>query len=128
MSEEWTAIARKAWEAAGRGRPHRAASSPRPLETIWPRCPRTPPIDLAFVDADKGGYLDYYEALLPRLRPAGCSSSTTCCGAAGSSTPTMTDDDTEAIRRFNDHVAADERVRTVLLTLGDGVTVVQKLG
>ncbi len=55
-----------------------------------------------------------------------CCSSTTCCGPGGSSTPDATDDDTVAIRAFNDHVVADTRVDVVMLPIGDGLTVARK--
>ena len=40
--------------------------------------------------------------------------------------PSVTDDDTEAIRRFNDHAVADDRCDTVMLTVGDGITLCRK--
>jgi caffeoyl-CoA O-methyltransferase len=40
--------------------------------------------------------------------------------------PEVSDDDTSAIRAFNDHVAADDRVDTVMLPIGDGLTLAYK--
>jgi caffeoyl-CoA O-methyltransferase len=42
--------------------------------------------------------------------------------------PDATDDDTVAIRAFNDQLAADDRVDTVMLPLGDGLTLARKRG
>ena len=89
--------------------------------------PKEPTIDLAFIDADKSGYLGYYEELIARAASERRrSSSTTSCGPAGSSMPNATDDDTVAIRAFNDHVVADERVDVVMLPIGDGLTLARK--
>ena len=111
MSEEWTTIARDAWAAAGvadridlRIGP---ARHPRAL-------PDDPVVDLAYIDANKEGYIDYFEAIVPRLRPAGSSSSTTPSGAAGWPTPSADDETPLAIRAFNDHVVADPRVDAVM--------------
>lgn len=82
-------------------------------------------IDLAFVDADKGGYLDYYEELVPRLRPVGwLVADNTLWG--GRIVDAEADDDTMALRAYNDRAASDDRVTTVLLALADGLTVSQK--
>ena len=88
--------------------------------------PPEPKIDLAFIDADKTGYMTYYEEILPRLSPRGVIlvDNTLWHGMiledSGAEDP-----DTAALRTFNDHVAADERVETVLLTIGDGVTLIR---
>jgi caffeoyl-CoA O-methyltransferase len=81
------------------------------------------PFDLAFIDADKGGYVDYYEAILPKLSPGGLmAADNTLSGAdpeRGSS---------QEISRFNDHVLQDARVETVLLPFRDGVTLIRRTG
>ena len=73
VSEEWTSIARQAWVRAGLDDRIELAIAPA-IETLR-SLPDDPIIDLAFVDADKTGYPDYYEELVPRLRarrpPAG---------------------------------------------------------
>src|SRR5690606_5846127 len=69
VSEEWTAIARDAWRRAGVADRIDLRIGPA-LETLA-RLPDEPTIDFAFIDADKRGYLDYYEALVRRLRPGG---------------------------------------------------------
>ena len=75
--------------------------------------------DFVFIDADKGGYVDYYDAVVPRLSERGLiavdntlSSGTVLDGAG-------------PIVRFNDHVAADPRTEQALLTVRDGITLIR---
>jgi caffeoyl-CoA O-methyltransferase len=125
VSEEWTSIAREHWEKAGVADRIELRLGPA-LDTLR-SLPADETFDLAFVDADKTGYADYYEELLPRLRPGGLLlvDNTLWSGAVLDEKDDT--DDTVAIRELNDRIAADPRVRVVLLPLGDGVTVVQRL-
>ena len=125
ISEEWTAIARRHWTSAGLADRIDLRLGPA-LETL-DALPDTPPIDFAFIDADKGGYLDYYEAILPRMRPGGLLVADNVLWSGRVVDPGATDGDTEAIRRFNDHVSADPRCDTVMLAVGDGITLCRKL-
>jgi caffeoyl-CoA O-methyltransferase len=80
--------------------------------------------DFVFIDADKEAYVDYYEAVLPRLsaRSMIAADNTLWSGSVVDET-----DDSEgarAIMAFNDHVRADPRVVAVLLTVRDGVTLI----
>ena len=86
-----------------------------------------PEIDLAFIDADKTGYADYYEELLPRLRPGGLLLVDNTLWGGAVLDEKDDSDDTVAIRALNDRIAADPRVRVVLLPIGDGLTVAQRL-
>jgi caffeoyl-CoA O-methyltransferase len=124
ISEEWTAIAREYWAKAGVADRIDLRIGPG-LETLR-SLPPGDQFDLAFVDADKGGYVAYYEELVPRLRPGGLllADNTLWSGRVATDAD---DEDTVAIRAFNDHVAADIRVRVVMLPLGDGVSVIQKV-
>jgi predicted O-methyltransferase YrrM len=86
------------------------------------------PFDLVFIDADKPGYLAYYEAVLPKLSPRGLIVADNVLWSGLVADP-PSDDDTEstiALREFNDHVAADERVVSVMLTVRDGVTLIRR--
>jgi caffeoyl-CoA O-methyltransferase len=69
VSAEWTAIAREYWERAGVSDRIELRLGPA-LETLR-SLPKDPQFDLAFVDADKTGYIAYYEELVPRLRSGG---------------------------------------------------------
>jgi caffeoyl-CoA O-methyltransferase len=86
------------------------------------------PFDLVFVDADKEGYLAYYEAVLPKLSPRGLIVVDNVLWSGRVVQP-PSDDDSEstiALRAFNDHVAADERVVSVMLSVRDGVTLARR--
>jgi caffeoyl-CoA O-methyltransferase len=124
VSEEWTALAREAWERAGVADRIDLRIAPA-VETLR-ALPDGETIDLAFIDADKGSYADYYEELLTRLRPNGVIlvDNTLWMGAVVDES--RTDDNTLAIRAFNDLVAADDRVDTVLLPISDGLTLLRK--
>jgi caffeoyl-CoA O-methyltransferase len=86
------------------------------------------PFDLVFIDADKGGYLGYYEAVLPKLAPDGVILVDNVLWSGRVVDPAVDDEDTKAIRAFNDHVAADDRVEVVLLTVRDGVSLIRRRG
>lgn len=124
INDEWTAIARRHWETAGLT--DRIELRLGPASETIAALPAEPPIDLAFIDADKGGYVDYYEALLPRLRSGGLLIADNTLWSGRVADPSEQDDDTEAIRRFNDRVTADKRCETVILAIGDGVTLCLK--
>jgi caffeoyl-CoA O-methyltransferase len=85
------------------------------------------PFDLAFIDADKTNYLNYYEAVLPKLSPAGLIAADNTLWSGRVLDGTDTSPDTEAIRRFNDRVRDDPRVVCVQLTVRDGVTLIRKV-
>jgi len=124
VSEEWTAVGRRAWERAGVADRIELRIAPA-AETLAALDP-APVVDLAFIDADKGGYIAYHDDLVPRLRPGGLLLvDNTLWG--GRVTDAMSDDpDTIAIRAYNDHAAADDRVDTVLLPLADGLTLCRR--
>jgi caffeoyl-CoA O-methyltransferase len=76
--------------------------------------------DLVFIDADKDGYVDYYEAVLPRLAERGVivADNTLADGRVLEGDP--------PISRFNEHVAADPRTVQVLLSVRDGMTLIRR--
>ena len=125
VSEEWTGIARQAWAEAGVDDRIELRIAPA-VETLR-SLPPDPVIDLAFIDADKPGYLDYYEELVPRLRPGGwVVADNTLWSGLVADEGTEADSATVALRAYNDRAATDDRVTTVLLALADGLTVSQK--
>jgi predicted O-methyltransferase YrrM len=129
ISEEWTAIAERYWIRAGlndRMHLHLAPASEtldRLLREGW-----AGDYDLAFIDADKGGYVDYYEACLKLVRPGGLILVDNTLWDGQVADESADDDDTVAIRRFNRRVADDNRVDLSLLPLADGVTVLRRKG
>ena len=82
--------------------------------------------DLAFIDADKESYIDYYEALLPRLNANGLILIDNTLWEGLVVDEDNEDTPTVAIRALNAHLAADDRIDVVLLQLADGVTIVRK--
>lgn len=91
---------------------------------IIPQLPFT--WDLVFIDADKTGYIDYYELILPRLRKGGMILADNVLFHGEVLYPPLKGKNAKAIQAFNEHISADERVEKVLLTLRDGLLLVQK--
>ena len=124
VSEQWTAVAREHWERAGVADRIELRIAPA-IETLR-AMPDDPPIDLAFIDADKPMYVEYYEEIVPRLRPGGVVLLDNTLWSGRVVDPTNDDENTVAIRAINDHVAADDRVEAVVLPIDDGVTIARK--
>lgn len=124
VSEEWTAIAREHWKLAGVQDRIDLRIAPA-LETIA-ALPADTQFDLAFIDADKVNYANYFEALLPRMRVGGVILVDNTLWSRRVLDPQADDKDTVALAAFNKLVAADARVRCVIVPMGDGVTVIQK--
>lgn len=122
---EWGEIAREHWRRAGLEDRIELRIGPA-LETVR-AMPQVEQFDFAFIDADKPAYHAYYEELLPRMRKGALLLADNTLSNRGVVDPSATDESTEAIRRFNPMLAADPRVRVSLLTVGDGVTVIEKL-
>ena len=83
------------------------------------------PFDLAFIDADKPGYATYFELVLERMRPGGLVVFDNSLYSGAVLDPTD-DANTQAIMAVNDLVAADDRVETVLVNVGDGLLMARK--
>ncbi len=124
VSEEWTAIARRAWERVGVA--DRIDLRIGPGADTLRSLPRDETIDLAFIDADKPGYRVYYEELLMRLRPNGVLLVDNVLWDGRVIQADANDDNTAAIKAFNDLVAADDRVEAVMLPIADGLTLCRK--
>ena len=124
ISEEWTSVARKYWEKAGLSDRIELRLGPA-IDTLR-SLPGEEMFDLAFIDADKGGYLGYWREVVPRIRPGGLImvDNTFSHGRvidAGNDNPLVI-----AVRDFNDHAAADDRVDLVIVPIGDGLTLARK--
>ena len=83
--------------------------------------------DLAFIDADKRLYQQYYDMLLPRMNPGGIilADNTLWDGKVLIDNPAHNDYQTIAIKAFNDFIATDTRVEKVILPLRDGLTLIR---
>ena len=124
VSAEWTAVARRYWEKAGVADRIDLRLAPA-VETLRALSVE-PVVDFAFIDADKTGYPVYYEEVLRRLRPSGVIAVDNVLWSGEVVRARNRDADTRAIRRFNDLVAADERVDSVMTPIADGITLVRK--
>ncbi|HYJ68204.1 MAG TPA: O-methyltransferase [Nocardioidaceae bacterium] len=124
VSEEFTSIARRYWDRAGVADRIELRIAPG-IDTLR-ALPTDPPIDLAFVDADKEGYVDYWDEIVPRLRSGGVVlvDNVFSNGRVVADDPGPTG---EAIQRFNDHAAGDDRVELAMLPIADGLTFARKL-
>ncbi|MFQ5451779.1 MAG: O-methyltransferase [Nitrospinaceae bacterium] len=82
------------------------------------------PFDMAFIDADKENYLNYYETLLPMMRPGGLIVVDNVLWSGRVLDPREASD--RAIHQFNERVKEDERVDAVMLTVRDGIYCIRK--
>jgi caffeoyl-CoA O-methyltransferase len=121
INEETTAIARRYVERSPYAGRIEFRLGPA-LETL---ASLDGPFDFVFIDADKTSYLDYFEAALPKLAEHGLIAVDNTLWSGRVLDPADTSDDTDALRRFNDHVAADPRVVCVQTTVRDGVTLLR---
>lgn len=124
VSEEWTAYGRTAWEKAGVADRIDLRIAPA-LQTLR-AMPTEPHIDLAFIDADKQGYLGYWEELVPRVRPGGLIAVDNVCYDGEVADLATASANGAAIHAFNEHVLADPRVESVMLEIADGLTLARR--
>ncbi len=120
ISEEWTNMARKYWAKAGVDQKIELRLGPavESLEEMGPK----PVFDFAFIDAHKPEYDDYYERLLPLMRPQSLIlfDNMLWGGRLGKPGP-IKHENGRAIDKLNRKLARDPRVESVLLSLGDGI-------
>ena len=121
VNEETTAVARRYAEEAGVADriDYRVGPALEALGSL------DGPFDLVFIDADKESYVNYYEAVLPKLADRGFIVADNVLWS-GRVVEEGGDESTQAIRAFNQHVASDERVETLMLTVRDGMTLIRR--
>jgi caffeoyl-CoA O-methyltransferase len=124
VSDEFTAMARKYWELAGLADRIELILGPA-IDTVR-ALPPAESFDLAFIDADKTGYVDYWDEVVPRTRPGGVILIDNTLSHGRVVDVSSTDEDVAGIRAFNDRAVADDRVVLVLLPIGDGLTMARK--
>ncbi|GII00652.1 O-methyltransferase [Planobispora takensis] len=124
ISEEWTSVARRYWEKTGvAGRIElRIGDAAERLHDL----PTFPAVDLAFIDADKENYGVYYEIIMSYLTPGGLILADNTLWHGKVAHPHEHDETTVAMRAFNDMVAADPRVTSIMLPIADGLTMIRK--
>ncbi len=82
--------------------------------------------DLVFIDADKTGYIDYYDLIVPRLSKNGWIIADNVLFHGQVLEDPISGKNAKAIQAFNEHVLADERTEQVLLTIRDGLFLIKK--
>jgi len=124
ISPRFTAVAQRYWQRAGVADRIRLVLGPAAenLRTL----PSEPHLDLAFIDADKEGYLTYWHELVPRMRQGGLILVDNVLWSGRVADPSTDDPVTATIRRFNQEVLADDRVEVVMLPIGDGLTLARR--
>lgn len=122
VSEEFTDVAREFWTRDGLADriELRLGDAVESLQAM----PEEPHVDLAFIDAHKPQYIDYYEQLLPRLNPNGVIMVDNVLWSGEVINPDNEHEYTQAIREFNDHVAHDPRTEVVMVPIADGLTII----
>jgi len=118
VSDEWTRIGRPYWNEAGVTSKIDLRLAPA-LETL--RGLEAGSIDFAFIDADKMNYDNYYEACMKLVRPGGLILLDNMLWGGDVADSAVRDETTVALRNLNAKIAADSRVTSVLMTVGDGV-------
>lgn len=122
VNEETTSIAQRYAEEAGvRDRiDYRLGPGLETIDSL------DGPFDLVFIDADKPNYVNYYDAVLPKLADDGFIIADNVLWSGRVAESSNEDENTLAIRGFNDYVMADERVECVMLTVRDGMLLIRK--
>ena len=129
VSEEYTAVARRHWRAAGVADRIELVIAPA-LETLDERLAggEAGRYDFAFIDADKESYVAYYERVLALVRPGGLIAVDNTLWGGSVVEESDQSPATIALRRFNEHLLADERVDLSLVPIGDGLTLARRRG
>jgi len=127
VSEEWTVVARRYWQAARVADriDLRLAPAIDTLDSLLADG-QAGRFDFAFIDADKPRYPAYYERALALLRSGGLIAVDNTLWGGDVINPEDRSEDTEAIRAFNQMLHGDERVSLSLVPIGDGLTLVRK--
>ncbi len=127
ISEEYTAVARRYWTQAGLASRIDLRLAPALATLAELRAAgEDGTYDFAFLDADKSEYIDYYEQVLPLLRPGGLVTVDNTLWSGRVADPAEQGEDTEALRAFNEHLRNDDRVDLSLVPIGDGLTLARK--
>ena len=127
LSEEWTSVAKKYWVKATVADKIELRLGPA-IDSLK-KLPLQPAFDFAFIDAHKPEYDDYYELILPRMNPNGLIlfDNMLAGGRLGGNKP-PTHPNAKAVDKLNRKLSRDPRVQSVLLPIGDGVTMCRVLG
>jgi caffeoyl-CoA O-methyltransferase len=127
VSEEWTAIARRHWTAAGVA--HKIELKLQPaVQTLDEQLQagKAGSFDFAFIDADKPNYDNYYERAVMLVKSGGLITIDNVLWHGAVADPKRNDTDTSAIRALNAKLHTDGRVDIAMVPIGDGLTLLRK--
>jgi caffeoyl-CoA O-methyltransferase len=122
VSQEFAEIARRNIESAGLS--DRVEIRLGPADEALRAMPEEPTFDYVFIDADKKGYPNYYDLVVPRLVSGGLLLLDNVF--LGGDVVSPHDERTRIMHELNDRVTADERVDSVMIHVADGLTLVRK--
>jgi predicted O-methyltransferase YrrM len=128
VSDEFTAIARKYWQAAGVSNKIDLHIAPA-LETLDRLLANgeSGTFDFAFIDADKNNYPAYYDRCFELIRQGGLILVDNVLWYGRVADPAMAEDKrTQAIKQINQQIYHDDRVQISLVPIGDGLTIARK--
>jgi predicted O-methyltransferase YrrM len=127
VSEEWTSVARRHWQAAGVAHKVNLRLGPAvaSLEALLADG-QAERFDFAFIDADKENYGRYYELALALVRPGGLIAVDNVLWGGAVADPADQDETTVAIRALNERLHADDRIDLSMVPIGDGLTLARK--
>jgi caffeoyl-CoA O-methyltransferase len=128
ISEEWTSMGKPYWREAGVAEKIdlRIGPAAETIERLKDEFGKNS-FDFAFIDADKTAYDLYYEACLELVRSDGIIALDNVLRGGNVADRKVSDNVTRLMRELNLKIRDDKRVSSVMLTLGDGITVVRKL-
>ena len=127
ISEEFTSRAKPYWQEAGMAGKIELRLGPA-LETLDALIAdgESGAFDFAFIDADKVNYQGYFQRALDLIRRGGLILVDNVLWSGAVVDPARDDEDTEAIRAFNQARAGDPRISLSLVPIGDGLTLARK--
>ena len=127
ISKEFTSRAKPYWQEAGVAGKIDLRLGPA-LETLDALIAdgESGAFDFAFIDADKANYQGYFQRALDLIRRGGLILVDNVLWSGAVVDPARDDEDTEAIRAFNQACAGDPRISLSLVPIGDGLTLARK--
>ena len=127
ISEEYTRTARIFWKKAGVDqRIKLVLGNAKESLKDFLQAGEQESVDLAFIDADKSSYAEYYECCLKLIRPGGLILVDNVLWSGQVADASNHDKDTEALRIFNAALSSDQRVDLCMVPIGDGLTIARK--
>ena len=128
VSEEWTAMARRYWHAAGIA--HKIdlylAPATETLAALVGNEANHGTFDFAFIDADKANYATYYDQAFKLIRRGGVIAIDNVLWGGSLVDESKQDEDSNALRALNQQLHKDDRIDLSMVPIGDGLTLARK--